>query len=552
MRKNRWVFLILVLIVSISLVSPWLFKKKTPPNTYYLSSYGVSNTADLLMESTTFGTDQTAKIQNILNKATKKNPIIVIWDVKCAITQIRIKSYTTILVNSNCGAIQITGTNNQMIVNYHKVDSTNNLNNFTRRDSNITMIGGIWNQNASISGVQNQLHNVPSGFNQIMRFSGVVNLNLSNMTLRNGRTYNLYVNNFYKVNAQNIKFELPSTVVSLGNHDGFKIGGPGKNLIAINIHGVTRDDMMSVCANDGLKPTTAAKLDSTSLSEVINGITYKYPYFDAAATYGALDSIYINNVTFETGTEYGFRFLATTDTLKNVVLNGLHGHTKHGIIESTTWPNCYGSGSSNNVGYYKNLTIKNVDATLDVSSWYDYYAWMYFSGVYQNLQIKTCKRTDAAVYFPYIYFEQGMVADSILVQGVKTTATNNVTSTIMDIVNSGLDASRKLTLDSVDFDRGNATTNSSYIYGGYNNYGSTLIFRNTYTSGISNCINASMLHWNNFNASHITFNNSNNGTVFYNTTTYGTYPASTIIRHITRDAGSTLLYGNWNGQDIIE
>ena len=145
---------------------PFLFKKKSA-NVYYLSKNGITDNANLALESNTFGVDQTSKIQAILDKALTGR-LTVYWDVKCAITQLKIHSNTTIIASIGCGAIQLTGSNKIMFINYNKNDSSNERRIFTQnKNHNIIIDGGIWNQNGQVSGIKHQEHNCDNwkGFN---------------------------------------------------------------------------------------------------------------------------------------------------------------------------------------------------------------------------------------------------------------------------------------------------------------------------------------------------------------------------------------------------
>ncbi len=71
---------------------------------YYLSSHGAVSDAQIGMNSVTFGTDNTAIIQSVLDKA-KNAPVTVYWDGRYSVTGLKIYSNTTIIANAGCVAI---------------------------------------------------------------------------------------------------------------------------------------------------------------------------------------------------------------------------------------------------------------------------------------------------------------------------------------------------------------------------------------------------------------------------------------------------------------
>ena len=91
------------------------------------------------MNSVTFGTDNTAAIQKVLDKA-KKSPITVYWDGKYSVTGLKIYSNTTIIANAGCGAILRNHSDKSIFMNASQSFGS-------EKDSNIVISGGIWNGN---------------------------------------------------------------------------------------------------------------------------------------------------------------------------------------------------------------------------------------------------------------------------------------------------------------------------------------------------------------------------------------------------------------------
>jgi hypothetical protein len=215
-------------------------------NAVYLSSQGIVSDADLSLGSSTFGTDQTSAIQGILNLSTSSHPLTVYWDVRVSITGDSLKSNTTIIALQGCGAILRDNSNKAVLSNYNATPGT-------LTDSNITIIGGIWNGNGYRGGVAKQSGAIPSYGNVPgIRMNGVSNIVLKDLTILNTRSWatnffttkNVLVSNVrvdqginYAINQDGVHFE--------GYADNIKVYGVrarcGDDALAFNCMSATTD-----------------------------------------------------------------------------------------------------------------------------------------------------------------------------------------------------------------------------------------------------------------------------------------------------------------------
>ena len=209
----------------------------TSGTTVYLSENSILSDADLTLGSSTFGTDQTTAIQTILNTASSSHPLTVIWDVKVGISGDSIKSNTTIIASQGCGAILRDNSNRAVLSNYHATPGT-------LTDSNITIIGGIWNGNGYRGGVAKQSGAIASYGNVPgIRMNGVKNVILRDLTILNTRSW---ATNFFttkNVLVSNVRVDQGSSYVI--NQDGVHFEGYADNIKVYGLSARCGDDALA-------------------------------------------------------------------------------------------------------------------------------------------------------------------------------------------------------------------------------------------------------------------------------------------------------------------
>lgn len=245
------------------------------------------------------GTDATEAIQAILDKAPEWGCLHLVMDGAALVRGLNIHSNTTIQCESkDCGFYLAAGANRSIIQNAHPDFKT-------RRDRNITLLGGTYNHNCT-----GQEHHIPIDPNTGvfgsekwvigMEFYGVDHLTMRDVTIRNQRTFAMLLANWYRVTMENITIELPDNMYGQ-NQDGIHFWGPGQYLNMRNIMGCSGDDFIALAPdeNDGVSDITDVIIDGVYLDNADQGIRL------LSRDKGRLDRVIIRNVT---GTFKSFGF----------------------------------------------------------------------------------------------------------------------------------------------------------------------------------------------------------------------------------------------------
>jgi hypothetical protein len=280
-----------------------------PKNVYYLSQYGAVSDADVSMNSVTFGTDNTEVIQKILDKA-QENPITVYWDGKYSVTGLKVYSNTTIIAHAGCGAILRNHADKSILMNARQTFGS-------KKDSNIVIIGGIWNGNyynpKIPKGAQSKGNRV-DGLNACFRFYGVDNLIVRDAKLFKPATYALAAANITHVVYENLLVDVgPDPLI---NNDGLHIDGNSQYGVIRHCIINSHDDGIGLNADDlylhWYKPT--------------DGDPSK-PSFYSEACAGPISDILIDDITFNS-TLFGIRILSGASRVDRITMRNIKGYTQ--------------------------------------------------------------------------------------------------------------------------------------------------------------------------------------------------------------------------------
>jgi hypothetical protein len=216
--KKSLLLLNVMMVLNAGFSQPGRTNNLLSQSVYYLSAYGAKSDAEIGMNSVTFGTDNTPVIQSVLDKA-KKSPITVYWDGRYSVTGLKLYSNTTIIANAGCGAILRNHSDKSIFINARKSFGA-------VKDSNITIIGGIWNGNyynpLIRRGAQSKGDSI-NGLVACFRFHGVDNLIVRDAILYKPATYALAASNVTHVLYENIIVDVgPDPLI---NNDGLHIDG---------------------------------------------------------------------------------------------------------------------------------------------------------------------------------------------------------------------------------------------------------------------------------------------------------------------------------------
>ncbi|MBQ7336899.1 MAG: hypothetical protein IJW40_00430 [Clostridia bacterium] len=201
------------------------------------------------------GTDDTAALQAVLDRAKTEGGIRLIMDGAALISQLVVYSNTTIeCLNQDCGFFQKEQSNRAIITNAH-------WDRHGIQDRNITLKGGTYNQDCL-----RQMHDVPYDFGTLsfvnpedfagnhwvfaIEFYGVENVLLQDLLILDFRTFCVTIGNFRRVTLERVWVDLPNRMHAQ-NQDGFHFWGPGQFLTIRDCGGKVGDDFMNIGPDEG-------------------------------------------------------------------------------------------------------------------------------------------------------------------------------------------------------------------------------------------------------------------------------------------------------------
>ena len=256
------------------------------------------------------GTDDTAALQSLLDKAAAWGGLRLIMDGAALVSGLRVHSNTTIeCLNKDCGFFLKSGSFKAIVENYDRDYEV-------IKNRNITLTGGTYNvnnqgQERSVPGIDaaitqriRDVHGITDENSRVaaiaMVFTGVENLLIRDVTLRDQRGWAFHTSNFKQVLMENIIIDLPGKTDN-SNQDGLHFYGPGQFLTLRNIIGDAGDDFIALTPDehDKVSSITDVLIDGVFLNHADQGIRL------LSRGTGALDRITIRNVT-GTYRSYGF------------------------------------------------------------------------------------------------------------------------------------------------------------------------------------------------------------------------------------------------------
>ena len=261
------------------------------PNILFASQCGVKLDSNVISGG---GTDDTKIIQAILDKAPAMGNLYLIMDGAALISGLNIHSNTTIeCLNASCGFFLSAQSNRSVIQNANPNMSGE------RKDKNITLLGGTYNQNC-----KEQVHHTTENGKEKwvlgMEFYGIENFTMRDVTIRDQRTFAMLLGNWFRVVMENISIDLPGHMNGQ-NQDGIHFFGPGQFLTMRNIQGSSGDDFIALAPdeNDQVSDITDVLIDGVFLNNADQGIRL------LSRAKGRLDRVIIKNIT---GTYKSFGF----------------------------------------------------------------------------------------------------------------------------------------------------------------------------------------------------------------------------------------------------
>ena len=278
------------------------------------------------------GTDDTAALQQVLDRAKESGGVHLVMDGAALITGLRIYSNTTLeCLHKECGFFLADHSDGPLLTNA-------NHSTAAIVDRNITLLGGTYNQNC-----KQQAHHLPpevhyAKANRIVvatAFFGVENLLVRDVTVRDQRTFAFLITNWLKVTMENIRLELPGYIHG-GNQDGIHVQGPGRFLVLRNIQGRTGDDFIALNGD-----------------EETNGET---SWLHPCATVGPITDVLIDTVMVDDAAQV-VRILSRENLQDRITIRNVSGNYRSFGFYISAW-DYKSKGLQGNFG---SIVIENVD-----------------------------------------------------------------------------------------------------------------------------------------------------------------------------------------------
>lgn len=230
---------ILTLLAAL-LLSPLAALHAAPPPDSHIviaSEVGAKLDSDVNMGG---GTEETALIQSILDRAPKLGSLKLIVDGAILVKGLKLHSNTTIeCLNRGCGFYLADNANVPLIANASPQPEG-------RADRNLSFLGGTYNGNAAH---QDKKFHPDYGWLTAFALHGVEQVLMRDVAITDSRTFFVYLTNWRRVVFENIYLNL-SDGLKPSNQDGIHVQGPGEFLSIRNLQGKAFDDMVALNIDD--------------------------------------------------------------------------------------------------------------------------------------------------------------------------------------------------------------------------------------------------------------------------------------------------------------
>lgn len=310
-------------------------------NVIYLSKAGIISDASINLYDSSFGTDQTAAIQAVLNTSSASNPLTLYIDLKASCTGLKVKSNTTINILPNCGLILRDHSDNFLLSNYNWTANSNAI-----VDSNITINGfngGILNGNGWRNDSNYQANNTHAkGQITLLNFFGVKNVNIINTTFLNASSWCLTF-----LTSQNVKID--NCIIDDGKghyiQDGIDFLGMAKGITITNCTITNGDDKIVFCPNSTGGSYTAS-----------NGVVYDHSVYTGVD--GDQTSIRVDNIIGAGTGKFVALYAVGGNKLSDVHISNLSGTCQSTWLDIENYLPGYTMTTGSQICH--NLTFENI------------------------------------------------------------------------------------------------------------------------------------------------------------------------------------------------
>ena len=264
----------------------------------YLSSFDVVGDADVSLGSTTFGTDQGAKVQSVFDLAVGLKNLEVVCDIPIGVLPqfsdvcLKLHDNTTLMIFPGCGFIKQGAGNQALLSNYDRDDGRAGIS-----------TNGVGNKNISIIG-EGSLNGNGTSF-RVLQLFGVDGLVFDGPNLYNSAHFHAHLGNISNFSIKNMYIDKGTGGGIFG--DGLHICGPAADGVVDNL--ITRncgDDNFALNADDAWVGNTETYQPRGPIRRIsATNINMQSTLYGVRVLSGGspVDDIYIGKVT---GTTSGY------------------------------------------------------------------------------------------------------------------------------------------------------------------------------------------------------------------------------------------------------
>jgi hypothetical protein len=332
------------------------------------------------------GTDDTALIQGILDRAPKLGSLKLVVDGAILVKGLKVHSNTTIeCLGSNCGFFLADHSDQPIIINADPSRTE-------RKNRNITFLGGTYNGNGA-----KQAHDVPGrGWMTGFALHGVEQVTFRDVTIRNAATFAVFMTNWERAVFENI--DLDNHDPKLHHQDGLHLQGPGRFLSMRNIRGVTGDDFIALNADAVIGDWNQA------------GVFVRNDTQGPHASFGPITDVDIDGV-FIDGANNAIRILSRQSRVDRVSIRNVQGSfRKYGFNIQPHWRQGGDCGQ---------ITFENIDMR-PVEPDFGPLPFVFFlAGHFEHLILRNIKSHLPVDSRPVIWVQPHAVIDVLSVEGMQ-------------------------------------------------------------------------------------------------------------------------------------
>jgi hypothetical protein len=280
------------------------------------------------------GTDDTALIQSILDRAPKLGSLKLIVDGAILVRGLKIHSNTTIECIGSGSGFFLADHSDQPIIRNSDPSATE------RKNRNLTFLGGTYNGNSANQTFSGNFAKLPPGRNWTVVFAlyGVEQVTMRDITIMDMTIFAAHFANWRHVTCENIFIHLSQKPQP--PQCGLQFQGPGQFLSLRNIHGNPGDDIIALNADD-------YHSDWNKQGDFTGN-----DFYGPNVSFGPISDVDIDGV-FIDGGHNGIRILSRASRVDRVSIRNVQGtFTKFGFFISPAWR------PGGNLG---NITFENID-----------------------------------------------------------------------------------------------------------------------------------------------------------------------------------------------